>query len=131
MKQFVQNRVEEILTRREQWFHCKDTENPADLGTCGMLPSQLEENSLWFHEPSWLCEGPKNWPLKELSEIQAMEESLKEMKGAGLESNEESVLFTKTETEPTTNFAEIINPENYSNITFIIFITLQDMFCDL
>ena len=38
------------------------------------------------------------------------------MKGASLESNEQSVLFTKTETEPTTSLAEIIYPENYSNI---------------
>ena len=77
MKQFVQNRVDEILdlTGREQWFHCKGTENPADLGTRGILPSQLEENSLWFQGPSWLSEGQKNWPLRELSQLQPTEES--------------------------------------------------------
>ena len=118
------------LTGREQWFHCKGTENPADLGTRGILPSQLEENSLWFQGPSWLSEGPKNWPLRELSQLQPTEESLKEMKGARLETgNEQSVLFTKSETEPTMSLAEIINPENYSNIHRLI--TLQDMFCDL
>ena len=64
------------------------------------------------------------WPLRELSEIQLTEESLKEMKGARLETgNEQSVLFTKSETEPTTNLAEIINPENYSNIHHLYNVT--------
>ena len=125
MKQFVQNRVDENLglTGREQWFHCKGTENPADFGTHRILPSQLEDNSLRFHGPLWLSEGPKNWPLKELSEIQPTKESLKGMKGPSIESNEQLVLFTKTETEPTTNLAEIINPENYSNIHHLYDVT--------
>ena len=46
------------------------------------------------------------------------------MKGARLETgNEQSVLFTKSETEPTTNLAEIINPENYSNIHHLYNVT--------
>ena len=35
LKQFAQNRTNEILrlTSLDQWFHCKGSENPADIGT--------------------------------------------------------------------------------------------------
>ena len=55
-KTFVANRVSEIqqLTSKCHWNHVKGAENPADIITRGIYPSELAKNSLWFNGPSWL-----------------------------------------------------------------------------
>ena len=55
-KPFVQNRVEEIrkLTPVECWNHCPGRENPADLPTRGLTPTELATNQLWKCGPDWL-----------------------------------------------------------------------------
>lgn len=52
-KQFVQHRADKILrlTNKEKWAHCSTLENPADLGSRGVLASQLKENKLWWRGP--------------------------------------------------------------------------------
>ncbi|XP_047538564.1 uncharacterized protein LOC125072096 [Vanessa atalanta] len=56
-KTFVANRVSDILTTLEsnQWSHVKSGENPADIASRGMTPSDLQNNVLWMNGPSWLC----------------------------------------------------------------------------
>lgn len=56
-KTFVANRVSDILTTLEsnQWSHVKSGENPADIASRGMTPSDLQNNILWMNGPSWLC----------------------------------------------------------------------------
>ena len=46
-RQFVRHRVNEILklTAKEDWAYCSTDENPADLGSGGVLASQLKENN--------------------------------------------------------------------------------------
>ena len=48
-KQFVRRRVDEILrlTNEEEWAYCSTVENPADLGSRGVLASQLKGDKLW------------------------------------------------------------------------------------
>ena len=55
-KQFVRHRVNEILrlTDKEEWAHCPTLENPADLGSRGVLAPQLKEDELWWLGPRWL-----------------------------------------------------------------------------
>ena len=55
-KPFVQNRVNKIrnFTQTSQWAHCAGKENPADIPSRGVDPSQLSTNLLWLYEPKWL-----------------------------------------------------------------------------
>ena len=57
-KQFVQNRVNEILslTEKPMLNHCPGIENPADIGSRGEFASSLKGNQLWWKEPTWLSE---------------------------------------------------------------------------
>ena len=60
-KQFIQNRVLEIreLIPAEYWNHCSGTDNPMDIPSCGLTPSELSVNRLWHCGPDWLCNPPK------------------------------------------------------------------------
>ena len=55
-KQFVHHRVNEILklTNKEDWGHCPGVENPADIGSRGVLASNLKVGKLWWEGPDWL-----------------------------------------------------------------------------
>ncbi|XP_062558236.1 uncharacterized protein LOC134223115 [Armigeres subalbatus] len=63
-KTFVANRVSEIqhLTRHGIWRHVAGLENPADIISRGMLPTQLKETDLWWYGPTWLQQTPRFWP---------------------------------------------------------------------
>lgn len=56
-KPFVQNRVLEIreLTPIGCWRHCPGVENPADLPSRGLTPTELSTSKLWHCGPEWLC----------------------------------------------------------------------------
>ena len=55
-KQFVGNRVASIraVIPPSRWYHCPGKENPADIPSRGMAPSELAQNSLWLSGPIWL-----------------------------------------------------------------------------
>ncbi|XP_024876784.1 uncharacterized protein LOC112457783 [Temnothorax curvispinosus] len=55
-KAFVANRLTEIhqLTSQEQWRHVRSEDNPADVISRGIRPSQLKDLRLWWHGPQWL-----------------------------------------------------------------------------
>ena len=63
-KQFVQNRVVKIheLTVDLPWNHVPGKENPADLPSRGINPSDLLDNEFWRNGPSWLAQSPESWP---------------------------------------------------------------------
>ncbi|XP_072403244.1 uncharacterized protein [Diabrotica undecimpunctata] len=54
--QFVANRVAQILDNspNAHWRHVRSKENPADILSRGMLPSEIINSSLWFHGPPFL-----------------------------------------------------------------------------
>jgi hypothetical protein len=68
-KVFVANRVSEIQsqTDTDRWYHVKGEENPADIISRGLLPSQLRNSKLWFHGPSWLHSHPDTWRCNHIS----------------------------------------------------------------
>ncbi|XP_065222357.1 uncharacterized protein LOC135846922 [Planococcus citri] len=62
-KQFVANRVQEIqqLSPTSCWRYVKSAENPADIASRGVLPSQISGLNLWWNGPSFLHQ-PFNMP---------------------------------------------------------------------
>ena len=63
-KQFVRHRVNEILklSRKNDWAYCPGEENPADVGSRGMLGSRLRDEKLWWCGPEWLTRKEDEWP---------------------------------------------------------------------
>jgi hypothetical protein len=55
-KQFVSNRVAEIqrLTNHATWRHVPTSDNPADIISRGLNPSQLQKSELWLNGPQFL-----------------------------------------------------------------------------
>ena len=84
-KQFVQNRVNEILSLTEErmWHYCPGTDNPADIGRESAF--KLKSSQLWWKGPSWLSVCHQT-----LTEDNLMEEK----KGAAKEIIIETVLLT-------------------------------------
>ena len=81
-KQFVQNRVDEILSLTEAslWNHCPGIENPADMGSRGVFASKLRNSKLWWRGPSWLSETVSSWPKSEVCHQYLTEECITEQK---------------------------------------------------
>lgn len=69
-KTYVANRVAKIIryVGNTTWRHVRSNENPADLGSGGCSPTELVNNSLWWHGPSWLQSPPQDWPRSMLAE---------------------------------------------------------------
>ncbi|XP_067203819.1 uncharacterized protein [Linepithema humile] len=63
-KVFVANRVSLIQTQCPpvNWRHVPTQDNPADLASRGVSPTQLIKNTLWWYGPSWLSCEPEAWP---------------------------------------------------------------------
>ncbi|XP_046860977.1 uncharacterized protein LOC124454216 [Xenia sp. Carnegie-2017] len=64
-KQFVQHKVDEILrlSSKTEWSHCPGKENPADLGSRGVLMTELKNAEVWWSGPSWLRGSPRHYPM--------------------------------------------------------------------
>ena len=62
-KQFVQHRVNEVLTlsNKAEWRHCPGTDNPADIGSRGITADVLKNSKLWWHGPHWLIKDKLLW----------------------------------------------------------------------
>ncbi|XP_024875956.1 uncharacterized protein LOC112457263 [Temnothorax curvispinosus] len=63
-KEFVHNRVVFIQDTLPQckWGLVPGVQNPADLATRGISPSQLNESSMWWSGPEWLSSPNSAWP---------------------------------------------------------------------
>ena len=94
-KQFVQNRVNEILSLTEEsmWNHCPGTENPADIGSRGEFASKLKVNKLRRRGPSWLSEPTSSWPKLDYHHHTLIEECLTEQKKTSEEAISGAVLL--------------------------------------
>ena len=79
-KQWVERRVDTIrgLTTVTDWAHIKGEENPADLQSRGVSPSELKASDVWFHGPDWLRRPQSEWPLGvEVEETEVSKEELR------------------------------------------------------
>ncbi len=69
LKTYQANRVAAILDilRRSQWRHVRSPDNPADLPSRGMLPTELIKTPLWWFGSPWLLSSPEHWPHTRLT----------------------------------------------------------------
>ena len=69
MKQFVQNRVNEIRRKvsANKWHYCKTTDNPADLIT--RINFNSIRNELWWNGPTFIKDIHNESVLREYSEM--------------------------------------------------------------
>ena len=60
----VANRVAEIHRTLPDvtWSHVRSNQNPADIASRGLLPSELENSSLWWSGPAWIRLPEEQWP---------------------------------------------------------------------
>lgn len=94
---FVANRVTEIqqLTGQAKWNHVNSKDNPADIISRGMYPSQLKTCHLWWDGPEWL--KTKDWPLND-EEIKINENLLEERRSTKtfhIQTNADNELFLR------------------------------------
>lgn len=63
-KTFVANRTSEILDNVPtiKWSHVSSSDNPADLATRGVCPSELRIQRIWWEGPLWLQQPESSWP---------------------------------------------------------------------
>ncbi|XP_031634329.1 uncharacterized protein LOC116347753 [Contarinia nasturtii] len=81
LKTYAANRVSSIQenTAVECWRHIDGKDNPADLLTRGVTPSDLIDNKLWLHGPEWLSLPQSDWP-KSCIMSEPPEEAMSEVK---------------------------------------------------
>ena len=75
----MENRVNEVrrLVLSEYWKHCPGQENPADILSRGITPTELVRSKLWRHGPDWLVDT--RFPIKE-EELCMREDCTKEVR---------------------------------------------------
>ena len=80
-KPFARNRVEEIrkLTSAKSWSHCSVKDNPVDLPSRGLTPTELATNWLLKSGPDWL-RNPK--PLCVVPSVEIPEPCLAELRAS-------------------------------------------------
>ncbi|XP_055601535.1 uncharacterized protein LOC129750595 [Uranotaenia lowii] len=62
---YVANRVAKIqlFSNGGEWKHVPGADNPADLISRGISPSEIGQNQLWWHGPDWLVGEKEGWPI--------------------------------------------------------------------
>ena len=126
-KPFVQNRVSEIreLTDLGRWRHCPGAENPADLPSQGIAPTELLSNSLWTN-------GPSITPISVWTENTLQpEEPMPIGCETELRASEKSVT-TGLLTRDVTDMSDIVKIDNFSSLNRVIAVTAQVLrFCSI
>ena len=115
------------LSESANWHLCPGIDNPADIGTRGMLPSELSQSKLWWMGLEWL-KGPKeNWPT-DLEDYltNPSEECLQEVKKSSLsETTESTSLLNRSKIVPT--ISDLISCEDYSTLPKLLRVTVYVM----
>ena len=129
LKQFVANRKSEALSLSESanWHHCPGIDNPADIGTRGMLPSEISQSKLWWTGLEWLKGPNENWPT-DLEDylMNPSEECLLEVKKSSLlETSDSTNLLNRSKIVPA--ISDLINCEDYSTLPSLLRVTAYVM----
>lgn len=73
---FIANRVSRIhnASAATRWYKVDGKENPADIVSRGMYPSELKLSQLWFRGPSYLSGPKESWPITNFVPVDVCEE---------------------------------------------------------
>ena len=114
-KQFVRHRVDEILrlTNKNEWAHVSTQENPADIGSRGVLASQLESSKLWWNGPTWILDEQSDWPSN--VETHRTPESFAEEK--------KSAIVLTTKANQISGLGAVVDIERYSTLIRLLNVT--------
>ena len=113
---FVSRRIEEIkkLTSQHQWRFCPSASNLADLLSRGVsIGALVDECSIWWKGPHWLCESADKWPVW-MSSSNHVEQEIH------LESMKAVCMATG---EPSASLLNIIDLERYSSLNKLLAVT--------
>jgi len=119
-KQFVQNRVVEIrrLVAADCWYHCPGRENPADIPSRGITPSELRSNTIWRHGPSWLVNLSCEPNLVEEEDLIMPEACAVELRAVQPKSSH--ILLSSSESA---DLACVVKLENFSKLNRLLRVT--------
>ena len=123
-KQFVQHRVNEIrqLVPATKWKHCHGKNNPADVPSRGMSPSEMSECVVWIDGPKWLIEYEETTE-EEFDSTLLPEECLKEMKAGDKEKWQIEASSSLLAAAEAVGTAQIIRCEDYSELQRLLRVT--------
>ena len=120
-KTFEANRIGEIQEHvpPEKWAHVVSEENPADVGSRGILPGKIINHSLWWNGPSWLKEDPPNWHSKISAppSLETLYSSGIEEASLQLKERKEVILQVTTVPDKT---KPVIDIQRYSSYTHLV-----------
>lgn len=123
-KTFEANRIGEIQESvpPERWNHISGEENPADIGSRGILPGEVVHHKLWWNGPDWIKRDPSEW----LSKFTAPP-SLEALYSSGLKRETLQLKETKEEERKevtlqavTTEVKPVIDIQRYSSFTQLV-----------
>ena len=110
------------LVPLNSWRHCRGKNNPADIPSRGMSPSELSECTLWIEGPTWLSDKADSG-IEEFNIGQLPQECLEEMKAGNKENwicETSSSLLVGAETF---GVANVVTCEDYSNLQRLLRVT--------
>ncbi|XP_078357312.1 uncharacterized protein LOC144642205 [Oculina patagonica] len=123
-KTFEANRIGEIQESvpPERWAHVASEENPADVGSRGLLPGEIIDHKLWWNGPSWLKEDTSNWQSK-ISAPPSLETLYSSgMDEASLQLKERKEVTLQVTTPPE-KAKPVIDIERYSSFMHLVRVT--------
>ena len=99
----------------DSWKYCGGKNNPADIASLGVSPSELSECSLWIEGLTWLNDNAETGS-EEFNNGQLPQECLKEMKAGDKEKWKSETSSSLLVAAETVGMAKVMTCEDYSNL---------------
>lgn len=104
------------------WRHCRGKNNPADIPSRGMSPSELSECALWIEGPTYLSDIAESGS-EEFNIGQLPQECFKEMKAGDKEKWKSETSSSLLVVAQTIGIANVVTCEEYSNLQRLFRVT--------
>lgn len=106
----------------EKSNHIGGEENPADIGSRGILPGEVVHHKLWWNGPDWIKRHPSEWPSKftPSSSLEALYSSGVKRETLQLKETKEEERKEVTLQAVTTEVKPVIDIQRYSSFTQLV-----------